>query len=93
MFDDLRERKRRGEDASLSCDPPSFMHWAVTVSLKNEISLQEMEKFRRAGASIWKNCCCMKVEEELLLLLFGISEMILREAGTVRAGSDERSLH
>lgn len=55
---------------SLSCDPLSFMHWAVTVGLKNEIYLQEMEKFRRAGASIWKNCYYMKVEE--VLLLYGI---------------------
>lgn len=57
---------------SLSCDPLSFMYWAVTVSLKNEISLQEMEKFRRAGASIWKKSYWMKGEEELLLLLCGI---------------------
>lgn len=40
---------------SLSCGPLSFMPWVVTASLKNEISLQEMEKFRRVGASIWKN--------------------------------------
>lgn len=57
---------------SLSCDPLSFIHWAVTVSLKNEISLQEIEKFRRAGASIWKNCYYTKVEGELLLLLYGM---------------------